>query len=175
LTGHTEPVRGLAFGSDHFYLASITFFGELNIWIPSENWSLINRLNYGTNCMALVQLPNAQLAANSFNEINIWSPLTIDTPLRTLTGHSDLIVSLALSPDNKILASGSKDNDIMLWNYTSESTAFMTLAGHEKIVSSLCFISNQILASGSDDKTIKIWNVTSGLKIYILKLLLRIF
>ncbi len=163
LAGHTEPVRALAFSSDHSYLASRSFFGELKIWNASANWSLTNHLKYGSNCMALTRLPNAELAANSFNEIHIWSPLTkVDGPIRTLTGHSDLILSLALSPDKMLLASGSRDNDVRLWNYNSESSAFMTLSGHWKMVSSLCFISNRILASGSDDKTIKIWNVISG-------------
>ncbi len=163
MTGHTWPVFGLAFSSDHSFLASCSWKGELNIWNPSKNWSLNSRLRTSGDCFALIQLPNAQLASGSSNNIEIWSPLTKeDGPIRTLTGHSGSVRGLALSPDKKILASGSYDNNIMLWKYASESTAFKTLKGHKDWVNSLCFVSNQILASGSDDETIKIWNVTSG-------------
>ena len=137
----------------------------MHIWNPSTNWSLINSLNNSDCCHTLIQLPNAQIAASSLNVITIWSPLTKqDGPIITLKGHSAYVRGLDLSPDNKILASGSLDNNIMLWKYASESTAFKTLEGHKHSVNSVCFVSNQILASGSYDKTIKIWDVTSGIR-----------
>ena len=155
---------GLAFSSDHSYLASCSWTGELIIWDPSTNWSLKHHLNYDINCVTLIRLPDAKIAIGSGQNLTIWSPLAKqDAPIKTLTGHSDYVSSLALSPDNTILASGSEDYNIMLWNYINESTAFMTLTGHEDFVISLCFVSNQILASGSYDKTIRIWNITSGL------------
>ncbi len=160
----------LAFSSDHSYLASCSSSGELIIWNSSENWSLKNHLKNGDLSYGLIQLPNAQLAVGSNTSIKIWSPLTkVDGPIRTLTGHSEFVITLALSPDNTILASGSNalypryDGKIMLWNYANESTAFKTLVGHTRWVGSLCFISNQVLASGSGDYTIKIWNLTSGI------------
>ena len=165
MTRHSGPVLGLAFSSDHSYLASCSVFGVLNIWNPSTNWSILNNFKNGGVCFALIQLPNARLAFGSGKNINIWSPLTKeDGPIRTLTGHSNYVKSLALSPDKTILASGSFDHKIMLWNYKNESTAFKTLTGHQDWVTSVCFVSNQILASGSLDNTIKIWNIKSGIQ-----------
>ncbi len=159
-------MTGLAFSSDHSYLASLSLFGELNIWNPSANWSLKNSLNNVSPCYTLIQLSNNQLAVGSGYNINIWSPLTkVDGPIRTLTGHSSTVSSLALSPDNSILASGSYDGQVMLWNYTNESTSYKTLADQEsypRVRITVCFVSNQILASGSIDGTIKIWNITLG-------------
>ncbi len=155
---------GLAFSSDHSYLASCSSEQHINIFRSGDPWPLINHLKNNGSCYALIQLPNTQLATGSGQNIKIWSPLTKqDGPIRTLTGHSKFVRGLALSPDNTILASGSLDQSVMLWNYTNESNAFMALTGHEDWVRSVCFVSNQILASGSDDKTIKIWNVTSGI------------
>ena len=157
---------GLAFSSDHSYLASCSWMTELNIWSPTTNWSLKSHLTksiHNNHCLCLIQLPDAQLAAGLNNKINIWSPLTKqDGPIRTLTGHSDFVISLALSPDNNILASGSRDNDVRLWKYKSESTAFMTLSGQKGWVGSVCFIFNQILASGLGSGEIKIWDISSG-------------
>ncbi len=168
LSGHTNYIGGVAFSSDHSYLASCSNDGFLNVWNYSTSWSMSNHLNNGP-CYALAQLPNSQLAAaGSSYSINIWSPLNNSpSPVRTLTGHTNFILGLALSPDKTILASGSQDNTIKLWSYTNQTTALKTLTGHTNQVRPVCFVSNQILASGSFDKTIKIWNIQTGKSKYI--------
>ena len=45
----------------------------------------------------------------------IWNPYTGER-LKTLSGHSGGIYSIAFSPDGKILASGSSDGTILLWD-----------------------------------------------------------
>jgi WD40 repeat protein len=166
LSNHTNFVNGLAFSSDHSYLASCSA-DNLNIWSATTSWSLIKHLNNG-QCHALVQLPNGQLATSLGSYINIWSPLNNSpSPVRTLTGHSSTVWSLALSPDGSLLASGSFDYTTKLWNYTSQSTALKTLTGHTNYVRAVCFVSNQLVASGSYDFTIKIWDISSGKLEYI--------
>ena len=77
--------------------------------------------------------------------------------LRTLTGHTDYVTSVAFSPDGQTLASGSWDHTIKLWNLTTGQEV-RTLTGHTDIVRSVAFSPDgQTLASGSDDHTIKIW------------------
>jgi WD40 repeat protein len=168
LTGHTNNVNGVAFSSDHSYLASCSSDGYLNIWNASTNWSLTRHLNNGF-CNALIHLPNAKLAASSGlgfgSNIKIWDPLKqVNGPLATLTGHLDEIFCLALSPDGSLLASGSNDFTAKIWNYTNQTTALKTFSGHTDRVNAVCFVSNQILASGSIDNLIKIWNLISGKK-----------
>ncbi|MEH2353025.1 serine/threonine-protein kinase [Nostoc sp.] len=81
---------------------------------------------------------------------------------RTLTGHSDWIHSVAISPDGKILASGSCDTTIKLWNLAT-GELIRTLTGHSGWIHSLAFSPDgNILASGSEDKTIKLWNLATG-------------
>jgi WD40 repeat protein len=46
-----------------------------------------------------------------------------------LEGHSNLVFSVAFSPDGKYLASGSGDNTVKLWSVESQREV-TTLQGH---------------------------------------------
>ena len=85
--------------------------------------------------------------------------------INRLEGHSKTINSESISPNGKILASGSNDNTIKLWNlYTGQE--IRTLTGHNYAVYEVCISPNgQILASVSTDYTIKIWNIDTGQEI----------
>ncbi len=83
----------------------------------------------------------------------------------TLTGHDRSVYSVAISPDEQTLASGSGDKTIKIWNLSS-GQEIRTLTGHSYSVSSVAISPDaQTLASGSSDKTIKIWNLSSGQEI----------
>lgn len=70
--------------------------------------------------------------------------------------------SLAFSPDNQILASGSEDNTIKIWQ-PATGNLIKTLEGHTGSVHSVAITSdNKILVSGSEDQTIKLWEIETG-------------
>jgi parallel beta-helix repeat protein len=80
--------------------------------------------------------------------------------IRTLSGHTGSVHSVAFSPDGKILASGSWDWTIKLWDVAT-GKEIRTLSGHTGSVHSVAFSPDgKILASGSDE--IKLWDVTTG-------------
>ncbi|MGI8602457.1 MAG: c-type cytochrome domain-containing protein [Verrucomicrobiales bacterium] len=82
--------------------------------------------------------------------------------LRTFNAHTDAIHALALSPDGKILATGSYDQRIKLWNVETDVEE-RTLKGHNGAVFGLAFRPDgRLLASASADRTIKLWDVASG-------------
>jgi WD40 repeat protein len=65
--------------------------------------------------------------------------------------------TVALSPDEQIIASGSADKTIKLWHLQS-GELLGTFTGHANTVTALSFTaSGEMLVSGSLDKTIKIW------------------
>ncbi|MEG3903058.1 serine/threonine protein kinase [Microcoleus sp. B4-C5] len=80
----------------------------------------------------------------------------------TLPGHSSFVNSLAISPDGKILASGSWDKTIKIWDL--ETTELIgTLTGHSDRVNSVAIsYDGKMLVSGSSDETIKFWNLHNG-------------
>jgi mono/diheme cytochrome c family protein/sugar lactone lactonase YvrE len=96
-----------------------------------------------------------------FGEIHQWS-LPEGALVRSFKGHKDAIYSVALSPDGKILATGSYDQKIKLWNAES-GEEIRTLSGHNGCVYDLAFRPDgKILASASADRAVKLWDVASG-------------
>ena len=82
--------------------------------------------------------------------------------IHSLTGNSEYVNSLALSPDGQILAGGSRDNKIYLWN-VGTGELIKTLSEHSRGISSIAISPDgKILASGSGDATIKIWHLGTG-------------
>lgn len=81
---------------------------------------------------------------------------------RTLNGHSDTIWSIAITPDNQTLVSGSADKTIRIWSLDRLAQPRI-LSGHSSWVTSIAISPDgNSLASGSTDGTIKFWNLHSG-------------
>ncbi|MGB3208654.1 MAG: serine/threonine-protein kinase [Crinalium sp.] len=112
--------------------------------------------NNTTNIQITYPIAPVPLAPQAQPEIPTWEFV------RTLTGHSNLVRSVAFSLDGKILASGSWDNTIKLWNMDTNQLIH-TLTGHSDPVSAVVFSpDNQIIASGSADGSIKLWQSSNG-------------
>ncbi|MEH2104696.1 serine/threonine-protein kinase, partial [Nostoc sp.] len=101
------------------------------------------------------------LASVTGQVIHLFSSTTGQL-LRTLSGHSNSVNSVAISSDGQTLASGSRDGTIKLWSVTT-GNEIRTLSGHSNSVNSVAISSDgQTLAIGSWDETIKLWSVTTG-------------
>lgn len=78
----------------------------------------------------------------------------------TLTGHTNAITSLQISPDSKWLISSSKDHSIRLWEIGNWNNV-QVWQGHNDWIRQLA-VTQQYLISSSDDWTLKIWDFTTG-------------
>jgi WD40 repeat protein len=100
-----------------------------------------------------------QVANHLFNKTVAYEKLAL---ANSLTGHSDLVSSLAINPDGRSLVSGSGDKTIKIWNLQTSGLK-TTLSLHTDAVTSVAISQDeQILVSGSKDGTIKIWNWKNG-------------
>ncbi|MCH7761137.1 protein kinase [candidate division TA06 bacterium] len=97
-----------------------------------------------------------------------------DSPWRSqeekvFKGHSDVVRSVAFSPDGSLLASGSDDKTIRIWR-VEDGTLLQTLKGHTMWIRSVAFSPDgSLLASGSDDNTVRLWRVEDGKPLRTLK------
>ncbi len=110
-----------------------------------------------------------EVAANSepFTPISAVSaqPLAAKSPItlaKTLGGHLWGVNSIALSPDSRLLVSGSVDKTVKLWDLESGQVR-QSLSGHSQEIWSVAFSpEGSKIASSSGDGTIKVWETSTG-------------
>jgi WD40 repeat protein len=140
-------------------------------------------LGYGAgNILNLLCQLKIDLTGYDFSNLVVWQAYLRDVRLHHVNfAHADLeksvfiesfgnVLSIAFSPDGKLLAIGDTNSEICLWE-VKNTKQMLSLKGHESWVWSVSFIpvsgaspeeTGQILASGSQDSTIKLWDVRTG-------------
>jgi WD40 repeat protein len=144
LQGHQGYIHTLAFNSRDPILASCGFDGRIKLWNVPHLKDLTT--------------PNSSFSTSPY----------FGQCLQTLSGHTSSVWSVAFSPDNQILASGSSDGLIQLWDANS-GHHLQTLAGHAASLWSVdfCPVADlthpvyQILSTGLDG-TLRLWNTKNG-------------
>ena len=127
-----------------------------------DSWHCVHQLLNPSKVYAIAISPlEPILASSSGTTIKLWDMQT-GQPLRTLTGHLDVVYCLAISPDGKVLISGSADKSIRLWDLQA-GQRLGTIALHTDTVLSLALSpTGRMLASGSLHDPIKLWDLESN-------------
>lgn len=80
----------------------------------------------------------------------------------TLVGHEGPVTSLAFSPDNGRVVSGSADKTARIWTL-GDSKEVAKFAVHTSTVTAVAFTpNNQQVVSGSADNSVKLWNAADA-------------
>src|SRR5260370_33198391 len=99
-------------------------------------------------------------AGSQRGEVRVWREAGQTLHL-VWQAHTDIVTSIALSPDQRRLASGSLDNTLKLWDV--ESRALLWTGWQTKGPLCLAFAPDgSLLASGGHEATVRLWDAKLG-------------
>ena len=110
--------------------------------------------------VAISQSGQYWAAAGRRGEVRLWRGAG-QRLHRVWQAHTDIATTLAFSPDERLLASGSADGSVRLWDV--ESGAMLWSGGQASTILCVAFASDGgLLASGGLDATVRLWDPKLG-------------
>jgi WD40 repeat protein len=161
---HSGSIKSLTFSPDSKTLVSGGSHndGIIRFW-SIKNGDIIGTIRKAqkTAVESVLISPDGQTLASCSNDytINLWN-LKTHKFTRSFIGHTSNVLSLAATPDGKILASGGLDG-IRLWDLVKKRP-LATLVNYNNISKITISPDGQILASGDTQGVVKLWDLNSG-------------
>ncbi|XP_019737079.1 transducin beta-like protein 3 [Hippocampus comes] len=179
LYGHSDTVLSLDVFTKGFVFASCAKDRSVRVWHMDADSGRVRCVAYSsshTNAVGSIscsRLKTSFIVSGSQDcTLKVWdlpADLTgTDTDLHQLAAratakaHDKDINSVAISPNDKLLASGSQDRTAKLWSLAGEATIELlgVFRGHRRGIWSVCFSPvDQVLATSSADGTSKLWTL----------------
>lgn len=101
------------------------------------------------------------VSASEDNTLGIWD-LASGRELRSLSGHTDDVWAVAVTPDGLRAVSASEDQTLKVWDLES-GRDLLTLAGHASLVRAVVVTPDgKHAVSASFDSTLRIWDLETG-------------
>jgi WD40 repeat protein len=167
LDGYQGEVVDLAFSSDGMTLAAVYDYPDytIQLWkVPQGERSLsIKGTEWEQEFSQVVFSPDGQILATlsknngtASGDVELWRASDGERMYQLEVKDA---MSLALSKDGEVIATGSNDHTVRLWK-TSDGSLLKILSGHGDYVTDLAFSpSGELLASSSNDGTVILWGV----------------
>ena len=161
---HKEAISNLLFDPAGLMLFSSSHDGSIRLYDVAnfENNKVEKALQFGTkvNDFILSTAKGAFLVASAkpvIEQITLKKNVT-----KSFIGHTGPVNCLDMSPNKKMLASGSDDKSIIIWDMAT-ATVLKKLTGHAWKVTSVQFSADgKYLVSTCNTGEIKLWNLETG-------------
>ncbi|XP_061605673.1 transducin beta-like protein 3 [Phyllopteryx taeniolatus] len=179
LYGHSDTVLSLDVFKKDCVFASCAKDRSVRVWHMDADSGHVRCVAYGTGHTNAVGSISCSRMKASFIvsgsqdcTVKVWDLpadlLAAETDLHQLAAratekaHDKDVNSVAVSPNDKLLASGSQDRTAKLWSLAGEGTVDLlgVFRGHRRSVWAVCFSPvDQVLATSSADGAAKLWSL----------------
>lgn len=174
MKGHQTRVLALAFTPDGQTLASSGDEGLINLWDMETGKLIHTLLDHSSHVLSLaVSSDGRNLVSGGLDGVRLWD--LGDKQLITSLLSLQPIYSVAIRPDGRLIAAGSKEGNIILWPLIPDNETpiygnpILTPFKQDSGVTSLAFTpDSRSLISGSLDTTVKRWDLVTGELLYTL-------
>lgn len=165
LLPHTAPVRAAVFSPRGNYIATGGQDGKINIWNATSGQLNLAFPNDGEKRFYRAPINAIVFTSDDQYLLSDWESYAL---LWNVQGefigeysgrHNWYLTDIALSPDDELLATASRDHTVRLWN-TESGGELAVLRGHEDGVYGVAFDpTGDHIATASADQTVRIWDL----------------
>jgi WD40 repeat protein len=167
LSGHSASVRSLATSPDNQLLVSGSFDNTVRVWQLATG-DLLKTMVHKEPIAAISLNHTGQILASTGDDglVKLWSIQTGET-IAHLTGNSNCICSLAISPNSTTIVAGTVSGSIVVWGIDlakiQNSEPLQKFKAHSGQINACVFHpTGQYLITGSVDGKARIWSQDSG-------------
>ena len=162
LTRHSGAVNHVRVNPQGDRLVSVGEAGTLRLWVlPTGQLLHTWTVPTGLRAVALNAMVPAVVTGDRRGAIMLWSLTDFDQH-QQLGQHQDAVSAIALSPNGRWLATGSRDGEIYLWDWSGDLPTRFAVCRHDWAVCDLVFTpDSQTLISSAADETIRFWQAVA--------------
>jgi len=156
---HRLSATGICVSEDETAAYSGSKDGEVAAWdvaSGAKTWSA--RTRDACLCVAVSQ-DGRLLASAGGDAVHVWDTRErAAAPVRSLTGHRDLVGCLAFRLGTHVVLSGSMDRTVRVWN-AAEGSFVEQLFGHQAPITGVDCLARERAVTCSQDLTVRLWKI----------------
>ncbi|KAF9233681.1 WD40-repeat-containing domain protein [Melanogaster broomeanus] len=164
LEGHSHSVSSLAFSPDSARVARGSWDNTVIVWSTTTGEQLAGPLKGATD--GVYQCKATHRCRGGY--IKLFDSLTGSLLAEWNAHAAGAVRSIAISPNGKIIATGSWDSAVRLWDTTTRKQIGPTLQHDDGVNSVAISPEGGHLASGGRDNKVRIWSLTGIIPLSLL-------